>query len=165
VDPSVDHLVIHDGLKVRRGIVVDDIEVWKGDAKPVPTAWSGKPASAFVTSVSPAGLRACRVEISETGATFGRIQRALAMASPGDHLTLRGKCVGETAIDKSLHIEGWRLAISTIECRPDGSCSKPQKADSGPPTLTKVTVDANVDELTLKRLTVPNGFSVREVAP
>ncbi len=158
VDPSVDDFSIRPGLVVKRGVVIDDIEAWKGDAKPVPVAWRGTISTGSAVAASPP-LRACYVQNLDSGVDFRRIQNAVAAASPGDRLTLRGKCVGATRFDKSLHITGVRLAISAIRCTRTG-CTVVSKADSGPPAIGAVSVDPSVDELTFKRLTLPGGFSV-----
>jgi hypothetical protein len=161
VDPRVDDFTIRPGLRVLRGIVVGDIGEWKGDAKPVPSAWKNAEVASRSVAASASGLRACNVSNRETGAKFGRSQRAVLVASPGDHLRLRGKCVGETAIDKNLHILGWRISISGKTFGSD----KVYRDSSGPPTLTKVAVDDDVDSLVLKALRVTNGFRVGDLAP
>ena len=56
---------------------------------------------------------------------------------------------------------GWRVAISGTRL---GS-KQVSRDDSGPPTLTRVTVDDDVESLVLKRLRVTNGFSIEDLEP
>jgi hypothetical protein len=72
---------------------------------------------------------------------------------------VRGRCDSTTVIDKELHVSGWRIAVSSIRLGPDG---RPRivREDSGPPVTATVVVDPDVDDLTLKRLTVTHGFAI-----
>jgi hypothetical protein len=160
IGPKVDDFRIYPGLRVIGGIVIGDTGEWRGDAKPVPTAW--KTAAATPSAgVAGTGLRACHVRNADTGVAFGRSQAAVRAVSAGDDLSLRGACVGETVIDTDLRVSGWRIAISG---QTFGSKLAPRD-DSGPPTLTRVTVDDGVGSLVLKRLRVANGFSIEDVEP
>ena len=159
VDPSVKHLHIAPGLRVRRGIVVDQIRNWKRHTTVAPASWRSSAPSGTVRIAAATRLRSCAVTDTDTGAAFGRMQTALDAAAAGDHLRFRGRCGGLTTIDKPVHIEGFRLQTSSIECTRNG-CSKPVMADSGVPILDSVRVVAGLDDVTLKRLTVPKGFSV-----
>ena len=158
VDPSVDALSITPGLRVLGGIVIDELRPWRGDAKPVPAAWKGSTASTSA-SLATARLRACHVRTDDTGAEFRRSQAAVRAAAPGGHLSLRGTCVGETVIRTDLYVSGWRIAISSTSLG-GGTASRD---DSGPPTLTRVVVDDDVDRLVLKRVRVTNGFSIGDL--
>ena len=62
-----------------------------------------------------------------------------------------------TTVDKPVHIEGFRVQTSSIECTRTG-CSKPVVAAGAP--IGPVRVLAGLDDVTLERLTVPRGFSV-----
>ena len=158
IDPRVDDFRINPGLRVIGGIVIGDIAAWRGSSRPVPTAWRASWATPSAPSWA-ARLRSCYVANDDTTAQFRRSQAAARAASPGDHLSLRGACGGETAIGKDLHVSGWRIAISS---RPLGGGTA-SRDDSGPPTLTRVAVDDGVDSLVLKRVRVTNGFSIGDL--
>jgi hypothetical protein len=159
IDPEVDEFHINPGLRVGGGIVIDDIDGWRGDTGPVSAAWGASGASTIATGSSV--LSACLMRNDESGDEFEQSQEALEVADPGDQLSLRGTCAGETTIESDLLVAGWRLAISSIQ---SGS-PKAQREDSGPPTLTRVAVDVSVDDLVLKRLRVANGFSISDLEP
>ena len=55
----------------------------------------------------------------------------------------------------------WRIAISSLTLGEEPA----HAADSGPATLTRVSVDADVDSLVLKRVRVTNGFRITELEP
>lgn len=159
IDPQVDDFRINPGLRVGGGIVIDDLDGWRGDSRPVSAAWEGSAASTIATASS--GLSACLIRNDESGDEFEGIGEALEAAGPGDQLSLRGTCAGETVIDHDLLLAGWRLAISSMQF---GS-AKVQREDSGPPTLTRVAVDDDVESLVLKRLRVIDGFSIADLEP
>jgi len=159
VDPSVKHLHIAPGLRIRRGIVVDQISNWKRHTTVAPASWRSSTPSGTVRVAGATRMRKCAVTNTDTGAAFGRMQKALDAAAAGDHLRFRGRCGGLTTVDKPVHIEGFRVQTSSIECTRKG-CSRPVVADSGAPILARVRVLAGLDDVTLKRLTVPKGFSV-----
>lgn len=158
IDPRVDDFRINPGLRVLGGIVIDDIAAWRGSAKPVPTPWRASSATPSAPSWA-TRLRSCYVANNGSAAQFRRSQAAARAASPGDHLSLRGVCVGETVIGKDLNVSGWRIAISS---RSLGG-GRVSRDDSGPPTLTRVAVDDGVDSLVLKRVRVTNGFRIGDL--
>lgn len=159
IHPSVEDFHVWPGLPVVGGIVIGDHQAWQGNARPVPIAWKSAAPSPIATKARP-GLRACHVR-NDSGAQFLRSQVAVRAASRGDHLSLRGACGGATYIRQDLSMAGWRVAISA---KVFGS-SRTSRKDSGPPTLTRVIVDDDVDSLVLKRVRVTNGFTIREVGP
>ena len=85
-----------------------------GGVVPSPSRQPGEPR--LRRRAPPPGLRrlrSCYVANDESTAQFRRSQAAARAAAPGDHLSLRGICVGETVIGKDLHVSGWRIAISS----------------------------------------------------
>ena len=158
IDPRVDDFRINPGLRVLGGIVIGDIAAWRGSTKPVPTAWRASSATPSAPTWA-ARLRSCYVANDESTARFRRSQAAARAAAPGDHLSLRGICVGETVIGKDLHVSGWRIAISSKSL----GGGRASRDDSGPPTLTRVAVDDEVGSLVLKRVRVTNGFSIGDL--
>jgi hypothetical protein len=160
IDPNADDFAINPGLRVLGGIIIDELADWRGDAKPVPTAWKTLNPSASVPDWN-ARLRSCYVRTDGTGDKYRRSQAAVGAASADDQLSVRGTCAGKTVIDKDLSMTGWRVAISGTRL---GS-KQVSRDDSGPPTLTRVTVDDDVESLVLKRLRVTNGFSIEDLEP
>lgn len=159
IAPGVDDFRVLPGLPVIGGIVIGDVKGWMGAAKPVPAAWKSA-APAFIATRARPSLRACHVR-NDSGAQYLRSQAAVRGASPGDQLSLRGACGGATYIRQDLTVAGWRIAISaqTLGSR------RASRKDSGPPALTRVIVDDDVDRLVLKRVRVTNGFGIRNLAP
>ncbi len=108
--------------------------------------------AAITSAASPT---ACKVWNSDKEIGRDSLQRAVWAASPGDHLWVRGTCVGSAIIRKDVHIAGYRLKTSD-----------PQSGvrDSGKPTLVgdpAFVVDPRVARLTIaKGLTVHGGFVI-----
>jgi len=156
IDPGVDSFDINPGLRVSGGIVIDDIAAWQDGA--VSPDWAGAEASLEAAMVTPS-LRSCHLRDDETGEEYQLSEAALTAASAGDHLSLRGACVGDSVIDKDLRVSGWRIAISSMQLG-DGEASM---EDSGPATLARVIVDDDVESLVLKQLQVTDGFSIGDL--
>ena len=156
IDPSVDGFEINPGLRVSDGIVIDDIAAWQDGA--VPPAWERSEASLHASIVTPS-LRSCHLRNDETGDEYQLSGAALAAATAGDHLSLRGTCAGESVIDKDLQVTGWRIAISSMQL----GGGKVSMEDSGPATLARVIVDDDVASLVLKQLQVTGGFSIKDL--
>lgn len=156
IDPSVDGFDINPGLRVSGGIVIDDIVAWQDDA--VPPAWESSGAT-LQASIATPSLRSCHLRNDETGDEYQLSGAALPAASAGDHLSLRGDCVGESVIDKDLQLTGWRIAISSMQL----GGGKVGAGDSGLATLARVIVDDDVASLALKQLQVTGGFSIEDL--
>jgi hypothetical protein len=161
---TVDDLTINRGLRVVGGIVVGDVKAWLGTAKPVPSAWQLATSSGVATSAL-TGLRRCHVTNRDSGARFARSQVAVRNASPGGRLWLRGACGGETVIRQDLSIGGYRIAISGARFDKHGKVKVYSRDDSGPPALTRVIVDDDVDSLVIKGVRVTNGFRITDLTP
>lgn len=163
IHPRVNELTINRGLRVIGGIVIGDVKAWQG-AKAAPSAWK-QAARSELSTAGTSGLRRCHVTDRGSGAEFPRSQMAVRAASPGGRLLLRGACGGETYIDKDLSIVGYRIDISAARFDAKGKTKVIAKDSSGPPALTRVIVDDDVDSLVLKRVRVTNGFEIRDFAP
>jgi len=64
------------------------------------------------TSASAAKAATCSVTNTDSGRTYTRLQQAVDAAKRGDHLTVRGTCMGKTVMDKKLVIEGVKTRTS-----------------------------------------------------
>jgi hypothetical protein len=149
IDTDVDHFTVNPGLLVADGIVIGDAEAW--DAS-VPS---------MVVTIPGHSLGDCHLRNDDTAEEFVRSQEALDAATPSAQLSLRGACAGETVVDEATRVAGWRIAISSLTLG-----GKPAGADdSGPATLSSVSVDAGVDSLVLRDVQVPDGFRISELTP
>lgn len=86
----------------------DPARTW-GQGRTIPLALTAALALLLVLAAAPAAAvadRACQVTNPASGQTFGRLQRAVDMASPGERLVVRGLCPGRTLIAKDLVIRG-----------------------------------------------------------
>lgn len=116
---------------------------------------------ALLVSAVPAGVataanpRACLVMNLDQGFVRSSLQRAVVAASPGDHLVVRGTCVGSTLITKDLRITGSRVKSSAMACDERGRCTRSVIIDSGPATLRSrigrptLVIDPSVDDLVI----------------
>jgi hypothetical protein len=66
-------------------------------------------ACSATTAASPTG---CRVRNVDSGVVKTSLQKAVWAAEPGDHLRVRGTCVGNTVVGKSLVVAGVRTPLS-----------------------------------------------------
>ncbi len=113
---------------------------------------------AAVTAASPT-----RCKVWNTDKQIGRntLQRAVWAASPGDHLVVRGTCVGITFIRKDIHISGIRIMAAAGDARVRDSGPATLRSGSKRPTLV---VDPAVTDLSIERgLTLRGGFIIGNI--
>ena len=67
---------------------------------------------------------------------------------------------GPIPADEATRIAGWRIAISALTLDQEPADTD----DSGPATLENVSVDASVESLVLKDVSVSDGFRISELA-
>ena len=148
IDPGVEDLSVNPGLQVSGGIVIGDVATWQDT---LPTIIATTPSDS---------LSDCHLRNDDTQAEFDASQAALDAAGTGVNLSLRGTCRGETVIDEATRIAGWRNAISALTLDQESADAD----DSGPATLERVSVDAGVDSLVLRDVSVSDGFRISELA-
>jgi len=100
---------------------------------------------------------ACRVKNTDSGITKRTLAAAVAAASDGDHLTLRGVCHGTTMIDRSLSIRG---------IRPKGAAKPTLDGDAldAVVTIAPGATIVKIEKLTITGGSAPNGGGVRAVS-
>ncbi len=147
VDPAVADLSIERGVTIRGGFVIGSIREWRSAPS------SAAPASSMVQ---------CRIPGRVGG---GTLQDIVSAATPGQRLGFIGSCVGQTRIDKAIHIVGARFVSSSIGCDKHG-CWGPVRTDSGPPRIRSggrgpaIQVASHVDDLTIRAAAIRGGITI-----
>ncbi len=148
IDPAVGDLSIERGLTLRGGFVIGSIREWR---------------SASFNTAHVAAMAECQIPGRDGG---GKLQDAVSAASAGQQLGFLGSCVGQTRIDKALHIVGARIKASSFGCDKHG-CWGPVRTDTGPPRIRSggrrgaaIQVASHVDDLTIRAAAIRGGITI-----
>jgi hypothetical protein len=131
--------------------------------KPIVAAILLATVAVFVPAESHGAKPSCVINTRGAGGRFATLQEAVDEASPGATITVKGTCVGTTAITKNLAIVG-EAAGGYGPPTLDGGGDGPVMALSPPPNPFSLCGEARPTVM-LRNLTITNGLSADNPFP